>query len=146
MRKKADNGREYYIPECMEREMPLCNTDSLNALVGKEVTVLCLPETAVPSMNLMVYLESGGECYVTEDVSQRNLRQAIEAIPGKMGVLLLAFSPIWLLALVNVYFAVDGARNRREKERCKQENIRRLRDADLLHPKNQRRRKERNGK
>ncbi len=136
-----DNGKGYYIPEEMEKEMPHCNTDSLDALVGKEVTVLCLPETAMPSMNLMVYLESGGEVYLTEDASQRYLRQKITDLPRGVRNMWMILSPILLLGLVVVWFDIDSARNRRKKERRKQENMQRLREQDLLHPKNQRRKK-----
>lgn len=135
-----DNGKGYYIPKRMEETMPLCNTDSLDALVGKEVTVLCLPETAMPSMNLMVYLESGGEVYLTEDASWLNLKDARAAIPTRLRTLWIILSPILLLGAVGIWFDIDSARNRRKKERRKQENMQRLKEADLLHPKNQRRR------
>ena len=139
-----DNGKGYYIPKRMEETMPLCNTDSLEALAGKEVTVLCLPETAMPAMNLMVCLESGGEVYLTEEASWQNLKDARAAIPTGLRVLWLVYSPILLLGLAVIYFDMDSARNRRKKERRKQENMQRLKEADLLHPKNQRR-KERDG-
>lgn len=141
-----DNGRGYYIPEGWENNMPLCNQESLNALEGETVTVLCLPERAIPNLNIIVSLEAGGTVYVEQADAysyivqcKENLRTTIPFVLIMQGIVMLLFLPP---ALIELYYALKKS----EKRQKKQENIRRLRDADLLHPKNQRRRKERNGK
>jgi uncharacterized membrane protein YozB (DUF420 family) len=138
-----DNGRGYYIPKVWEDEMPRCSDESLKALAGKTVTVMCLPERSVPNLNLIVSLEADGAIYVEEAdayaylVQQKEaLRTTIPFVLVMQGIIMLLILPV---ALIELHFALKKAR----KKQRKQENMQRLKEADLLHPKNQRRRKER---
>ena len=135
-----DNGRGYYIPKVWEDEMPLCNDESLFALAGKTVTVMCLPERAVPNLNLIVSMEVDGTVYVEEAdayayiVQQKEaLRTTIPFVLIMQGVIMLLILPV---AVIEQYFALKKAR----KKQRKLEHMQRLKEAGLLHPKNQRRR------
>lgn len=138
-----DNGRGYYIPEVWEDDMPLCGEESLKSLAGKIVTVMCLPERSVPNLNLIVSMEVDGAVYVEEAdayayiVQQKEaLRTTIPFVLTMQGIIMLLILPI---AMVELHFVRKKAR----KKQRKQENMQRLREADMLHPKNQRRRKKR---
>ena len=120
--------------------MPLCNEESLFALEGKTVTVMCLPDRAVPNLNLIVSMEVDGTVYVEEAdayayiVQQKEaLRTTIPFVLIMQGVIMLLILPV---AVIEQYFALKKAR----KKQRKLEHMQRLKEADLLHPKNQRRR------
>ena len=135
-----EDGRDYYVPTVLKRELPLCNDEALKALAGKEITVRCFPENDKYSLHLVVYLESGDTVYVTEAASQGYVRHGIIEMRVVMCLVLLLFGPLLPFGLGCIYLTASDARDKRKKERRKQENMQRLKEADLLHPKNQRRR------
>ena len=138
-----DNGRGYYIPKRLEQEVSLCNTETLSALESRDVTVVCLPETTIPFLNLIVSLKSDDTVYVNESNTYAYLVQSMNAIPKAIGIYYAFLSPVILLEIIVLCGAIDSARNRSKKEKQKQEKMQHLREAGKLHPTKQKKKKTR---
>lgn len=137
-----DNGRGYYIPEYLEQELSLCNTDALSMLESKEVTVVCLPETVIPFFNIIVSLESDDIVYVDEATTYSYIIQGMANISKSIKAYFALLSPVILFEIIIFCDEIASARERSKKAKHTQEKIQRLRVEGKLHPKNQQKQKQ----
>lgn len=141
-----DNGKGYYIPEApevIERNNLQLDLEKIRALEAKEVTVVCLPETVLPCLNLIVSLEVDGNIYVDEAATHAYIIQAMKNIRSGAWIFLGIVSPLILFGILLVYMEIDSKKNRLKKERQKQEKMQHLREAGKLHPTKQQKKKTR---